>query len=76
MTEDMDKEGTVRLNPRDNALEKTAPIGHVFEHLDRNDAIEFAGRGKVVDVRGYYGEVAQPVALGAAVDVGALCLRI
>ena len=77
MGEDVDEHPPVRFQPPFGAGQQGAPVGHVLEHLHRDDAVERARlRGEVVHVGCHDGEVRQALGLGASTDEIALALRV
>jgi hypothetical protein len=59
MGEHRDEEPAVRHEPGVDARQQFAPVGHMLEHLDRNDAVVNLSRFKAVHVGGYDAEVSK-----------------
>ena len=69
VAEDMDEQPPVGRQPRADALQQGRPVGHMLEHLDRNDAVELTARLEVVHVGGDDREIGQAPRLGFRLDV-------
>ena len=52
--------------------QKPRPVGHMLEHLHRDDAVEAARDGEIVHVGGDDLEIDQATFCGAALDMHAL----
>ena len=70
--EDVHEEAAIGREPGSRPRHQFAPVHHVLEHLDRDDAIEPGGRIEHVHVRGDYAKVLQSTFAGFALDEFAL----
>ena len=70
--EDVHEQRAVRLEPAAGARQQGPPVGHVLEHLHRDDAIEGAVDGEVVHIGGDDSQVAQGQPRRLVLDIGAL----
>ena len=76
VAENVEKEHALRGQPGGGALKERAPVRHVLEHLDRDQAIKLTERREAIDVGGNDSEVAQPFGLRPRGDMGALRVGI
>ena len=72
MSEDVHEEAAVRLQPGACAGQEFVPIGHVLEHLDRDNAVELSLRVEFRHVGGADGKILEAARLGHALDMRAL----
>jgi hypothetical protein len=74
--EDVDEHPPVGLQPAPRAGQQAAPVGHVFEHLHGDDAVERPFDVEGIHVGGDHRQVGQALRLGAGADEPALARRI
>ncbi len=72
MREDVRQQAAIRAQPGAATLQQGAPVRHVLEHLDGDDAIETLVRVEHIHVGGDDADVGQPLLARAALDEGAL----
>ncbi len=72
----MDEEAPVRREPPGDPRQQRLVVARVFEHLDRDDAVEAPRRLEIVDVGGHHVEIRQAALRGAREDELALGLRV
>ena len=76
MGEDVQEEAAVGLQPCAQSNHQFAPVHHVFEHLDGEDAVEPRFRREQIHVRRGDVQIRQATLSGFALDIFTLRVRV
>ena len=74
--EDVDEGPAVRLQPAAHLAKQGPPVGHVLEHLHRDDPVESPGPFEAVHVGGQHRDIGQACGPGLLADIGPLACGV